>query len=40
LPFVQPFDRNVAVRGFVDLVVRFGQRANDPAPERVVIVGD
>ena len=40
LPFVQPFDGDVAVGRLIDLVVRLGQRANDPAPERVVIVGD
>ncbi len=37
---VEPFDRGVAVAGFLDLVPGFGQPAHEPAPQRVVIVGN
>ena len=38
LPLVQLLDGDVAVRRLVDLVLRVGQRADDAAPQRVVIV--
>ena len=37
---VQPLDGGVAVRGLVDFVAGLGQPAHQPAPERIVIVGD
>ena len=37
---VQPLDRGVAVAGFVDFVPRLDQPAHEPAPQRVVIVGN
>src|SRR4029077_11642856 len=37
---VQALDRRVAVRSFLDLVARLGQPARQPAPERVVIIGN
>ena len=37
---MQPLDGGVAVRGFVDFVPGFGQAADQPPPQRVVIVSD
>ena len=37
---VEPLDGGVAVAGFFDLVPGLGQPADQPAAERVVIVGD
>ena len=37
---VQPLERGVAVGGLVDVVARVGERAREPAAQRVVIVGD
>ena len=37
---VEPLDGGVAVGGFLDFVFRFREAPGEPAPERVVIVGD
>jgi hypothetical protein len=37
---VQPLDGGVAVRGLVDFVSSLGQPAREPAPKRVVVVGN
>ena len=38
LPFVQLLDRHVAVRRLVHFVMRVRQRADNPAPQRIVII--
>ena len=38
LSLVQLLDRDVAVRRLIDFVMRVGQRADDAAPQRIVIV--
>jgi hypothetical protein len=37
---VQPFDRGVAVRRFFDVVASLGQTADQPPPQRIVIVSN
>ena len=38
LSLVQLLDRDVAVRRLIDFVMRVGQRADDAAPQRIVII--